>query len=177
MIDRWYVRCPGCLSSMMVEVDLAEMEPRCEACDTRLQIVGRVRHQHWVRTGLETPCDARCTGATGSKCNCACGGKNHGSHAVVEVVCASGKAVVRVLHREVALLRLAEYREAYDQLLGRIEERYPELQQRARGAWVENWSRLLAGQRWYDRLLETKAMKTHHGRMTRIAELRREFES
>lgn len=28
-----------------------------------------------------TPCDARCTGATGHQCECSCGGKNHGIHA------------------------------------------------------------------------------------------------
>ncbi len=26
----------------------------------------------------DVPCDARCTGATGHKCICSCGGKNHG---------------------------------------------------------------------------------------------------
>jgi len=26
----------------------------------------------------EVPCDARCTGARGFKCDCSCGGKNHG---------------------------------------------------------------------------------------------------
>lgn len=27
----------------------------------------------------DTPCDARCTSATGHKCECSCGGKNHGA--------------------------------------------------------------------------------------------------
>lgn len=31
-----------------------------------------------VGTVSETPCDARCTGARGTSCDCQCGGANHG---------------------------------------------------------------------------------------------------
>lgn len=34
------------------------------------RVLGRVTEQ---------PCGSRCTGATGHACDCACGGKNHGS--------------------------------------------------------------------------------------------------
>lgn len=33
-----------------------------------------------IGTVTDTPCDERCTSATGHKCECACGGKNHGSN-------------------------------------------------------------------------------------------------
>ncbi len=35
----------------------------------------------WAVDGVTTttPCDERCTSATGHKCECACGGKNHGA--------------------------------------------------------------------------------------------------
>jgi hypothetical protein len=32
-----------------------------------------------IGTTNKTPCDDRCTGATGHKCQCSCGGKNHGA--------------------------------------------------------------------------------------------------
>src|SRR6185295_987058 len=31
-----------------------------------------------ARLSPQTPCDARCTQATGSECTCSCGGANHG---------------------------------------------------------------------------------------------------
>lgn len=34
-----------------------------------------------VATTTKTPCDERCTHATGHNCNCSCGGKNHGTQA------------------------------------------------------------------------------------------------
>lgn len=35
----------------------------------------------WAVKGTtnDTPCDARCTSATGHKCECSCGGRNHGA--------------------------------------------------------------------------------------------------
>ena len=50
-----------------------DMDVACK-CNSRnlafKSIVGRTS---------ETPCDARCTQATGHLCECVCGGKNHGS--------------------------------------------------------------------------------------------------
>lgn len=38
----------------------------------------RVTHDRVVGQQTSKPCDARCTGAKGNKCECACGGKHHG---------------------------------------------------------------------------------------------------
>lgn len=46
---------------------------KCPTCQKEIYgkpIDGRVNPDH--------PCDARCTGATGHNCECACGGANHG---------------------------------------------------------------------------------------------------
>lgn len=50
----------------------------------------KANRQRLVEDGHASPCDARCTGATGPTCNCVCGGENHGSHAVRSVIFKAG---------------------------------------------------------------------------------------
>lgn len=40
---------------------------------------GTIYYEDVIGTRNETPCDDRCTAATGHKCQCSCGGKNHGA--------------------------------------------------------------------------------------------------
>lgn len=47
------------------------------------KIMGRVKAKRLVEWIILTPCDGRCTGATGPNCDCVCNGKNHGTNRVV----------------------------------------------------------------------------------------------
>jgi hypothetical protein len=52
----------------------------------RPTLMGRVNARNRLMvTGLECPCDGRCTGAVGPNCDCSCGGANHGSHRLITV--------------------------------------------------------------------------------------------
>ena len=46
---------------------------RCHRCGGKFNL----SEVHGKRTGHQ--CDARCLSSTGSKCECSCGGKNHGA--------------------------------------------------------------------------------------------------
>lgn len=43
------------------------------------------RRQRLVEEGQAAPCDGRCTNAVGPTCDCVCGGRNHGTKALVTV--------------------------------------------------------------------------------------------
>lgn len=59
----------------------------CPACGQRHEAVRQIEYKAFAR---KHECDARCLNATGRimKCECSCGGKNHGrgSHVTIELV-------------------------------------------------------------------------------------------
>jgi hypothetical protein len=58
--------------------------------------MGRVRPDNtYVRVEERCACDHRCTNATGPNCDFQCGGVNHGTHRIVQVVVESGKVSVK----------------------------------------------------------------------------------
>jgi hypothetical protein len=130
---RHFYRCVDCLT---IAVTLEQIEPtrdargyphwaECAGCGGSIEYLGPVNKHHQIfHTELQTPCDGRCTGAIGPSCDCQCGGENHGTGALVEVVVrvdrlpvvmtpanAAGKAKE---YREV----VAAFRDAWDQKYG-----------------------------------------------------------
>lgn len=99
MTLRHYYRCTDCLSVAATEQKLPtetkhyteRVTAECGACGGSIEYMGPV-----VRDRLVTdvkylcPCDERCTGARGPNCDCSCGGANHGTGAMAEVVVTSG---------------------------------------------------------------------------------------
>lgn len=79
-------RCSCCKSVYRVE-NRSDMTLRCERCSPVSFYGGKVYHGHrahiiWKRIEgyfSDHKCDVRCTHAKGHKCECSCGGKNHGS--------------------------------------------------------------------------------------------------
>ena len=97
-----YYRCADCLTVAATVEKLADGRDTygyptgrpaavCDACGGGIEYMGEV-HRDTLHTskGWAPICDGRCTHATGPSCDCKCGGKNHGSHLVVEVVTVSG---------------------------------------------------------------------------------------
>lgn len=76
--DLYGYRCGDCLSRWTFP---GRAYGRC-ACGGEAECIGRLLSGRVVVNG--TPCDDRCTWATGPHCSCSCGGANHGTHAVVE---------------------------------------------------------------------------------------------
>lgn len=115
---------------------------RC-ACGGTVEYMGRVRRDSLIRTELQCACDGRCTGARGPNCDCQCGGANHGTGAVVEVVIStSGVPVVTPVDNR-AMARAAEYRAAVEAARARLEWAYRLIERKRAGEWINEWSRYM----------------------------------
>ena len=86
---RHFHRCRGCLSVVAVESRLPDGAV-CGACGYGFRYMGQTERDRLVRHEERCACDGRCTGATGPKCDCSCGGVNHGSGRTVTVTIDAG---------------------------------------------------------------------------------------
>lgn len=82
--NRWFWRCSDCLR--VVAVNERVGEAKCGVCNGRMECMGQVIGSTLATVGTACACDARCTHAKGPNCECSCGGENHGTGAVVEVI-------------------------------------------------------------------------------------------
>jgi hypothetical protein len=76
-----------------------------------------------ITTEFQCPCDGKCTGAKGPSCDCPCGGKNHGTNAVVEVE-VSGRRIPRVLAPKDGLANAEEFRALRDAVQAAWDAKY-----------------------------------------------------
>lgn len=81
---RWCVRCAHCLDVAFVGERVRGGQ--CGACGGPVEEMGEVYGDRLGVTEHHCACDYRCTGAAGPRCDCHCGGANHGSGRTVEVV-------------------------------------------------------------------------------------------
>ena len=118
------------------------------------------------KTETRCACDSRCTGATGPKCDCECGGANHGTNRVVEVNVSCGNAPVAVMPDNAKAMAVAtEFRAA----LAPVEDELAALYARQRaGEWLPSHT--------FDRLRTLQSLrhrarksKTHAARMKMLA--------
>lgn len=85
-MNRYFYQCPTCLLRFTADTDQDYSQPKVGACP--------VCHQHGITClgatkgvlSYRTPCDDRCTGATGPDCSCSCGGRHHGSGLLVPTI-------------------------------------------------------------------------------------------
>lgn len=88
---RYFIRCSDCLAVGAVDVEgsprpyTPAVMPGVCPCGGSTEVMGRVQGPRLARDVTESVCDDRCTNAKGPHCSCTCGGKNHGSKAVVTV--------------------------------------------------------------------------------------------
>jgi hypothetical protein len=80
-MERHYYRCSDCLG--VWAVDGPQIKEICCDCDGIWLHMGMVVEERLKEEKTKSACDARCTHASGPKCNCFCCGKNHGSGKVV----------------------------------------------------------------------------------------------
>jgi len=78
-------RCSGCLDVVFASESCRD-GVACGACGGGLEFLGRVTGDRLTATVEQCACDGRCTGAVGPQCSCQCGGVNHGTGRLVEVV-------------------------------------------------------------------------------------------
>jgi hypothetical protein len=77
-----FYRCADCFGTLALERD--DTGARCD-CGGALEYLGRAENDRLIVDGFRVPCDSRCVNARGPKCECGCGGANHGNGALVQV--------------------------------------------------------------------------------------------
>lgn len=94
-------------------------------CGGRFKHLGQAGNKSRIyKTSIECACDGRCTGATGPKCECSCGGINHGTGRTVTITRDKGNIPSVNPPDPQAIERAREYRELRDFTLKSIRIRY-----------------------------------------------------
>lgn len=201
---RHFLRCPDCLGVWAVELQIptregiaangpwarhaAEQEAFKGAltggcpynCGTDLvpEHMGQLFGDHLSRLdGAEAACDSSCTHARGPKCECPCGGTNHGVGilADIEVRSDQGKASARFRAAPKSAGQAVARRAEWLALLAEVEaavaplklRRDALLNRKHAGAWLssEEFSALCDLKRDLARACAIADLKTHSGRV------------
>jgi hypothetical protein len=176
---RHFYRCADCLSVVATDAKIqpVQLPPayirsfgECGACDGRIEYLGQVQRDYLARTELRVPCDARCTSAIGPHCECQCGGVNHGSNRVVEVVVEVGK-VPRVMVPPDAKVKAETYRalvqsvrDAHRVRFGRVVE----LKRQGAYLSVPDWCLFQEGVRLNNRIVAARELRSHAARNRKL---------
>lgn len=185
-----FYRCLDCLT---VAVTLQEIAPTydpktyarhyatCNACGGEVEYMGRTTIETGsntlVKTEYKCPCDHRCTGALGPNCDCKCGGKNHGSNLIVEVITAVG-TLPKLMTPPSARRNAEQFRTLYAQVLQAWETAYRHVNaMKANREYMQtgDYSRYCTGQRHYKAIRSTKEMKSHPARMKKLGTILKEL--
>ena len=167
---RHYYRCCDCLVPMVLESDRRPSPLPVCVCGGTLEYMGVVHRHRVLELEDRSPCDDRCTGATGPNCDCQCGGENHGSGRVITVVRADhGAATVVALDPEVQIARAKEWRDAKDRLTAAIQScrLASSFRDYAAGVRVGS-SAFLEIRHVAEKRSHAKRLKTHNGRIRAI---------
>lgn len=173
-----YYRCKECLTTYTTEKRLPECSYKtaqavCDCGCERSEYLGQSsRPNRLVRQATLCACDARCTYATGPNCDCSCLGANHGTGRTITVDYDGGPIPKLKQQRpdEAKAIR-KQFQEATAAAYDRIRAKFgPSLVDRIEaGAWVDDreaWN----GVRWAKQaVLEARALKTHKGRLAKLA--------
>jgi hypothetical protein len=163
-MDRHFYRCYDCLTVMAAEV--FERDAECGLCGGPIEHMGRVERDRLVKHGMECACDFRCTSARGPKCDCKCGGKNHGSGLVIPVRYDMGAKPVLVAPNSAKAQAVAEeWRAGQAVLVAQIE---PLLRRKQYDRWLpaNEYAQLSRLQR---ALRSSRGYRTHATRMKTLA--------
>lgn len=166
-LRRAFYRCRTCCHVCAIhQTDSKTMaDLRC-ACEGAMELMGFVTGNRLLREEDRCPCDERCTHARGPKCDCVCGGENHGTQAVVTVtVSAGGVPMIAVLDTAEIRRRAAEYRDARAPLLARRDALEA---QRSASGWLDGpyFNELCAINRT---LSYAHGLKTHKARIKALS--------
>lgn len=179
---RQFYRCEDCLAVAAVDGKRGEVEngwgqinAACGACGGRMEHMGQVGSDphRLVTLGEQTPCDDRCTFATGPKCNCKCGGDNHGSKLLVIVTRDAGERPTVTPARDISRHRLLaeSYRMTRDAARARLDQRYGAVMAAKRAGYVDatTFRRYCEGKRAFEAFWASVAMRSHAGRNKALA--------
>lgn len=184
MSERHFYRCADCLHVFALDGPKAFLHPdpaatlygrtslACDCGSHRIGYMGRVGVDGSVRRIEDRcACDSRCTHAGGPKCNCQCGGANHGTGRTVRVVIDNtAAAIAPQADLEQRRAQRAEFIAARAEAAERINA-LPFAADVAAGRWIANraaWERV-----YYSRkaLRAAGNLKTHAARMRAVAKV------
>lgn len=165
----WY-RCRDCLG-VFTTSEPATSSPACGACGGKCEFQGLTEH---VATVSECPCDERCTGARGRKCECSCGAENHGTWRRVDVVRTLGVTLGKPRDAAKLLAGVEAFRAAREAAEAAIEARFGDVfRVKAAGGWLSEaeFSRWRTGRDFGHDLREACAARVHSLRLSKLAKL------
>lgn len=128
IISRFCYRCNECLSVFFTEQEatFGRAIPAIECgCGGVAELMGRVERDRILQESYDVPCDGRCTNALGPKCDCSCGGINHGSGMLVEVVSDITSKIPKAQNKP-CKERAEAYRQAIKNAVERMATKYGE---------------------------------------------------
>ena len=181
---RQFYRCEDCLAVVAMDGSRRELETgwdklgaACGACGGRMEHMGQVGSDphRLVKLSERSQCDDRCTMAVGPKCECKCGGENHGSRLIVVVTLDAGERPTVTPSRDIARHRLAAvaYRTVRDAARVRIETRYRAAMDAKWGGYVDaaTFLRYREGKRVFEAFWAAVGMRSHAGRNKALARI------
>lgn len=185
MTRRHFFRCEDCLTIAVTETPLAAVHDQrgnvqyalCNACGGEVEYMGRVHGASLVRTEYQCACDGRCTGATGPSCDCQCGGENHGTGRVVEVV-TSAQSLPRLMTPPESLEKATAYRSLLQAVRTAWDQRYRYVTQRKRaGEFLDGneYQRFTEGVYTWKSVAKARQLRTHAGRNKRLTAILHEL--
>lgn len=176
---RHFYRCADCLSVAATETKIHPIQNppnyvlsfgECAACNGRIEYLGDVHRNRLQKTELHVPCDSRCTGAIGPHCDCSCGGVNHGSNRLVEVVIEVGK-LPRLLVPSDAKSKAETYRALLQSVREAHHARFDAvIQLKRNGAYlnVADWCGFQESVRLNGRILAAREFRSHTARNRKL---------
>lgn len=168
---RHFYRCLTCLAIIATDGMAFPDTVKCGACEgERWEHMGRVQRDRLVSDSMLSPCDDRCTTARGPKCDCGCGGKNHGKGWIVDWRTPDVGAVPVATPQEngdVCRKRAAEYTALVTEARETWERsRYGSLNRaKLAGQWIPEWTAYMEGQRIRREIFRAESMTSQTGRV------------
>lgn len=161
--NRHFYKCPLCLCVAAVDSEHAQAIT-CGYCQNPMEYMGRVAGERLAKDEIRCACDFRCIDAVGPKCDCSCGGKNHGSGKVVVVTVDAGKLVAETKPTAKQVLEAREYRATLEAALAE----WRPLNAAKHQGFIprDQFCRWLALER---AITAAKKMRSHAGRMKALA--------
>lgn len=165
-MSRYYVQCSKCLTKAVIETETYPHRPVCVACEGECRVMGRVEGDRFARVEERCPCDERCTSAQGPKCECSCGGANHGSNLLVPVVVEAGIVKVQIVATDEAKARRVEVEALTAEAKAAIERKFGALlEAKRRGEWIQDWASFMEAGRMRDGIRHALKLNSHKGRI------------
>lgn len=137
---KMYFRCHDCLTTLCTTDQPASQKHfmTCGICGGHMEWMGDVKGNQYTHHHEECVCNEMCQTATGPKCTCSCGGKNHGNSFLYKVVIDGRGRVIESLNENTEKrLKIAEdYRSAVAAAIARIHA-MPMYNDYCAGKWID----------------------------------------